>query len=63
MQHHIFNWALRKRFETGATLNKADLVREMSKSGLYNVNSEATYNRRASTIISWIDWIIGLIDE
>ena len=63
LQHHIFNWALRKRFETGATLNKADLVREMSKSGLYNVNSEATYNRRASTIISWIDWIIGLIDE
>ena len=63
LQHHIFNWALRKRFETGATLNKADLVREMSKSGLYNVNSEATYKRRASTIISWIDWIIGLIDE
>ncbi len=63
LQHHIFNWALRKRFETGATLNKVDLVREMSKSGLYNVNSEVTYKRRASTIISWIDWIIGLIGE
>ena len=28
-----------------------------------NISSNETYKRRASTIISWSNWILGLIEE
>ena len=33
----------------------------MKNNNLYNIDSESTYFRRASTVISWVDWIINLI--
>ena len=32
----------------------------MKESTIYNVHSEKTYRRRAQTVVSWIDWILGL---
>ena len=63
LSHKIFNWALKQRFEFGSILTKEIVVEEMKKSNLYHINSDETYRRRASTIISWIDWIIALIQE
>lgn len=63
LSHKIFNWALKQRFESGSILTKEIVVEEMKKSNLYHINSDETYRRRASTIISWIDWIIALIQE
>jgi hypothetical protein len=37
-----------------------EIVKIMEESGLYNVNSESTYKRRASTISGWINWILDL---
>ena len=33
----------------------------MKNNNLYNIDSESTYFRRASTVSSWVDWIINLI--
>lgn len=42
--------------------DKSQVVAIMKNCNLYNVNSESTYFRRASTIIGWIHWIIKLIE-
>lgn len=63
LSHKIFNWALNERFATGELLRKQQLVEEMKKCNLYHIDSVETYKRRASTIISWIEWIIALIQE
>lgn len=63
LSHKIFNWALNERFATGELLRKQQVVEEMKKCNLYHIDSEETYKRRASTIISWIEWIIALIQE
>ena len=39
------------------------IERIMKESSLYNVGTDSTYHRRASTIISWLNWIIGLCEE
>ena len=35
---------------------------EDASAKLYNIDSEQTYKRRASTVISWINWILELIE-
>lgn len=40
--------------------NRNEIVKIMENSGLYNIRSKSTFNRRASTINSWINWIIEL---
>ena len=42
---------------------KHEIVEIMKKSNLYNIDSESTYSRRASTIISWINWILNQTKE
>ena len=34
----------------------------MKKSDLYRVAADSTYFRRASTVMNWVSWILGLID-
>lgn len=42
---------------------KDEIVRIMKTSNLYNINSETTFRRRASTVLSWVNWILGIIEE
>lgn len=63
ISHKIFKWALEKRFETGLPLNKLEVIEQMKLENLYHVETYETYYRRAGTIISWIEWIISLIQE
>jgi hypothetical protein len=42
---------------------KNEIVEIMKCSNLHNIDSEKTYKRRASTVISWIKWILGLIEK
>ena len=63
LEHEIFKWALIKRFSTGEQLDKTEVISQMKLSNLYHVIKDDTYGRRASTIISWIEWIISLIQE
>lgn|GEM_PF-1760044 len=63
LSHLAFNNALKLYFKKAAPPNRQEIVEIMKKSDLYNVNSDSTFHRRSSTISSWIDWIMELIEE
>ena len=54
---------LQKYFKNGEMPKIDEIVDIMKHSNLYNVTSENTYARRASTIKAWINWIVSLINE
>lgn len=60
LSHKVFADSLKLWFEHG-DINKQDIVAIMKQNSLYKVESESTYIRRASTIKSWLEWIVGLI--
>ena len=39
-----------------------EIVEVMKESKLYNINSEDTFRRRASTILGWIRWVLCLTE-
>lgn len=63
LSHKIFYKTLKKFFDCDVMPNKNDVVNIMKKSNVHNLNSDETFERRSSTIRSWINWIIGLINE
>lgn len=63
ISHNAFKKTLKTYLENGEMPNKEDIVKIMSRSKLYNVNSPETFLRRASTIVGWINWIVNQIEE
>ena len=63
LAHKAFYFTLKNFFEFGVMPSKNEIVQIMKKSNLYNINSEETFERRSSTVRSWINWIIGLIND
>lgn len=62
LKHSAFKKTLELYLEKSEVPTKDEVVEIMKKSNLYNIDSTETYKRRASTIISWINWILGLIE-
>ncbi len=63
LSHCIFNRVLRLYFKYGVMPSTMEIVSIMMESGLYHVSSYETFRRRASTVKSWLNWIISLISE
>lgn len=63
LSHLVFKSVLKQYFDDGLVPSKEFVVEIMKRSLLYNVDRESTYVRRSSTIQSWINWIIGLVEE
>lgn len=63
LEHNIFRLTIQLYLDQGTPPSKEQIVNLMTENNLYNINSESTYIRRSSTIISWINWIISLIEE
>jgi hypothetical protein len=63
LSHGAFRETLKLYFDKGDTPSKNEVVEIMKSSKLHKVDSEQTYKRRAFTIISWINWILELIEE
>lgn len=61
LKHPVFHEVLKEQLKTGEVLSKSRVVEIMRKYPLYNVKCENTYERRAQTVSSWIDWITSLI--
>lgn len=61
LSHKAFHDTLKQYLESAATPSKDEIVKIMRNSNLYRVDSEETYKRRASTVISWVNWILELI--
>lgn len=59
LQHGTFHKALAHYFKSGA-LPIPQIVEFMKSSGVKNVNSEETYQRRAQSVLKWVNWILEL---
>lgn len=62
LSHTVFQNTLKLYFDKGNVPTKDEVVEIMKNAKLYNIDSNQTYKRRASTIISWTNWILGLIE-
>jgi len=62
LSHKAFSDTLRAYFETGVMPPMGAIVQTMKQSGLFNVGSDSTFERRSATIKGWLNWIVGLID-
>lgn len=60
LRHKVFKAALQKHLEYGEMPSKNEIVNIMKDSGLYNVGADSTYERRASTVSGWVNWILEL---
>lgn len=63
LRHQAFRETLKLHLQCGEMPDASAIVRIMKTTELYHVDADSTYYRRSSTIISWINWILGLIDE
>lgn len=63
ISHSAFKQTLKLALENGEIPNKNIIVEIMKHSKLYNVGSDITFFRRASTITGWINWIMNQIEE
>lgn len=60
LQHKVFFEVLSQSLEQGSVIEKEAIVATMRQNSLYKINSDSTFERRASTIRSWIYWIFSL---
>ncbi len=60
LAHSVFYEVLKQQIKMGVALSKKEIVNIMKQQRLFKVASEETYQRRASTVSSWIDWITSL---
>lgn len=63
LMHKVFNETLKLHLQSGEMPDKQTIVQIMKGAGLYRVEADSTYSRRSSTVIGWINWILGTIDE
>lgn len=62
LEHRVFNETLKAHLHCGEMPDAATIVQIMRKSNLYRVEAESTFYRRSSTVIGWVNWILGLIE-
>ncbi|PGT81567.1 translation elongation factor [Bacillus sp. AFS040349] len=60
LSHEPFRQAMIEYLQAGAPPERARIVEIMRGCNLYNVNSDSTYTRRASTVLGWLNWILDL---
>lgn len=60
LSHEVFNKTFLYYLDSLRIPEKRAIVEIMKKCNIYNVHSDHTYNRRASTVSGWIKWILDL---
>lgn len=63
LRHKAFNATLKLHLQHGEMPDTQTIVQIMKQAELYKVASDSTYERRSSTIVGWINWILQLIKE
>ena len=63
LSHNPFKKTLKSYYENAEIPSKEEVVEYMKQSKLFNVGTESTYQRRASTVKSWINWIVEQNEE
>lgn len=60
LQNPSFNKAFSVYLQQGYSPNIDTIVEIMKECNVFNVDSKSTFYRRATTVRSWLDWILGL---
>jgi hypothetical protein len=60
LRHRAFNEVLRLQLSYGKMPSRDDVVAVMKTCNLFGLEAESTFDRRASTIISWTNWVLSL---
>lgn len=63
LQHRAFRDTLKLHLQCGEMPDTNAIVQIMKSAELYHVDADSTFFRRSSTIIGWVNWILGLIEE
>ena len=63
LMHKVFNETLKLHLQCGEMPDKQTIIQIMKRSNLYRVESDSTYLRRSSTVVGWVNWILGIIEE
>ena len=63
LSHEVFNKCFKIYLKQAGALDRRTIVETMKTCSLYNIDRESTYGRRASSIASWINWIMMLTNE
>ena len=63
LKHKVFNEILRLHLQYGEMPEQKEIVQIMKDANLYKIEADSTYKRRASTVIGWVNWILGIIDS
>ncbi len=63
LMHKVFNETLKLHLQCGDMPDKQTIIQIMKCSNLYRVEADSTYLRRSSTVVGWVNWILGIIDE
>ena len=62
LKHKVFNDVMKAYLLCGEMPERSHIINLMKKDSLYNVNSDSTYSRRASTVSGWLNWIVSLCE-
>ena len=62
IEHDVFASALSLYFKKVEEPSRSEIVEIMKQSEVFAISSMSTYRRRAATILSWIRWIMNLIN-
>lgn len=60
LAHEPFKQVLAEYFRKGSPPEKERVIEIMKLCNLYNVHSDSTYFRRASTVTGWVNWVLDL---
>lgn len=60
LRHKVFNEVFKRSVTDGEIPSRKEIIDIMKNSELFNIRSEETFNRRASTVIAWVNWILDL---
>ena len=63
LMHKVFNETLTLHLQYGEMPDKQTIIQIMKRSNLYNIEADSTYLRRSSTVVGWVNWILGIIEE
>lgn len=63
LAHKVFNATLKLHLQYGEMPDKQTIIRIMKEANLYNIEADSTYLRRSSTVVGWINWILGIVEE
>ena len=63
LSHRVFNETLTLYLQKAEKPAKEEVVQIMKASNLHKIHSDSTFERRALTILAWIEWILETIDQ